>query len=134
MVVLFIHVPKGTSLIMTLVSLNHERKYLTIVCFCTVHVSNALHNHNQDQPYLYHHHDTDSNVSDSESKLCTGLKIKILEEKIPYSYELLRRRIEDLTKLTRDRRSPPVMERKRFWLVLPTYAVLSLFEDIYTLS
>ena len=55
--------------------------------------------------------------TDFSSKIPASLKIKILQEKIPKSYDNLRRRIEVLAEEARLKKKSPVMHKQEFWWV-----------------
>ena len=47
-----------------------------------------------------------------------GFKMKVLEEKIPTSYEQLRRFVEALPSRQEPTEHPPAIKRKEFWCVV----------------
>ena len=55
--------------------------------------------------------------TDFSSKIPASLKIKILQEKIPKSYDNLWRRIEVLAEEARLKKQSPVMHKQEFWWV-----------------
>lgn len=60
-------------------------------------------------------------LSDPASRMPSSLKIKILEEKIPQSYDRLRERIEVMACDARLNHKPPIIHRDEFWYAYMLY-------------